>query len=127
MPRILVIDDDESVRSTLEEMLVRDGHTVATAENGLKGVELFRARPFDVVITDIIMDEQEGLETIMALRHEAPGVGVIAMSGGSGRSPFYLQMAARLGADHTLAKPFAPADIREALRTVAAKRPPAAD
>ena len=107
MARILIIDDDPHFREMLAEGLGRAGFEVIEADNGLKGVMLFRQDPADVVIADILMPEREGLETIMELRRDFPGVKVIAVSGGgTARPDRYLKIALKLGADTALTKPF---------------------
>src|SRR5688572_234064 len=82
MQRILVIDDDEQVRALLYEILDRAGFKVVEATNGVEGLKLYRAQPADLVITDLIMPEKEGVETILELRREFPDVRVVAISGG---------------------------------------------
>lgn len=109
---ILVIDDDAIVRRTLQEILESEGHRVSCAENGRHGLVAFgRQRP-DLVITDIIMPDQEGIETIVHLRKIWPKGPIIAISGG-GRigNVDFLQMAERIGADAILAKPFEPEEL----------------
>lgn len=106
MARILVIDDDDSIRLLVAEILAAAGHAVTTADGGTKGAKLFRAAPCDLILTDIVMAEGEGLETIIKLHREFPAVPIIAMSGGSSFSTDYLEMAAKLGAARTLNKPF---------------------
>ena len=123
MARILVIDDDEALLTTLKELLAIAGHAVVTASDGLEGAKLFRAEPFDVIITDLIMPNREGLETIITLHREFPAVGVIAMSGGIARSKTYLAIAARLGAHRTLAKPFTTQQLNDAIADTLALRP----
>jgi DNA-binding NtrC family response regulator len=115
MARILVVDDDEILRSTLEQLLTIEGHDVVTAPDGLVAERVFRAEPFHLIITDIIMPNQEGVETVVTLHREFPNVGVIAMSGGVAMSQNYLAMAARLGAHYTLAKPFTPQQLKDAI------------
>lgn len=107
MPRILIIEDDGEIRDLLERLLTREGHTVATAINGKQGVVAFRANPFDMVITDIIMPEKDGIEAIMDLKRERPDLKLIAISGGGRADPEnYLHSAQLLGATRTLRKPF---------------------
>jgi DNA-binding response OmpR family regulator len=118
MSRILVIDDDEPLLMTLEALLTAAGHAVVTASDGLKAEQLFRAEPFEVIITDIVMPDREGLETITKLRREYPEVPVIAMSGGATNSKMYLELAAKLGARRTLSKPFTAAALYEAIGAV---------
>ena len=117
MQRILVIDDDEQVRELLVEILERAGYQIVTAANGAEGLRLYRAQPAELVITDLIMPEKEGLETILALRKEFPKVPIIAVSGG-GRSGAisYLPLAKSLGAARTVAKPFSRQEILDAVK-----------
>ncbi len=117
MQRILIIDDDEQVRDLLSEILGRAGYEVLAASNGAEGLRLYRAQPADLVITDLIMPEKEGMETIIALRKDFPKVRIIAVSGG-GRSGAisYLPIAKSLGAARTVAKPFSKQEILDAVR-----------
>jgi CheY-like chemotaxis protein len=90
----------------LQDSLERKGYTVATASNGRIGIQAYREKSFDVVITDLIMPEMEGLETIINLRKDDPGVKIIAISGGGLNMPEdYLEMARGLGAAKTFSKP----------------------
>lgn len=107
MFRILVVDDDEGVRHYLRELLERSGYEVVEAVNGAKALSLYKANPTDLVITNILMPEKEGLETIRELRRGFPGVKIIAISGGGQIGPSdYLAVAQRLGAARTFSKPF---------------------
>jgi DNA-binding NtrC family response regulator len=106
MVRLLLIDDDPQLRRTLAIVLADAGHAVSTAENGRDGLRALRDGAFDLVITDIIMPEMEGMETIRELRHRMPDLKIIAISGGWATSKSYLDMAEGLGAHYTLAKPF---------------------
>ena len=103
MARVLLIDDDATVRYALKQVLERAGHQVDEANDGNVGLDKYNADHQDVVVTDIIMPNQEGIETIQALRELRPTVRIIAMSGVFGGQ--FLQTAERLGADATLAKP----------------------
>ena len=107
MKRILIIDDDIQIRQMLRQMLEREGYEVNDASNGAEGIELYRDAPFDLIITDIIMPEKEGLETIMELKGDFQYLKIIAISGG-GRidSKDYLKIAKKFGADRTFSKPF---------------------
>lgn len=118
MARLLVVDDDETLLSTLELILLEAGHNVAIVPDGLEAAKLFHAKPFDVIITDLVMPNREGLETIVALRRDFPAVAIIAMSGGVDQSKTYLQLAAKLGAHRTLAKPFTPQALHGAIAAV---------
>ena len=105
--KILVIDDDHLVRYALAKTLLSAGYEVATAADGRRGMAVLRAEHSDVVITDIIMPEQEGIDTIIQIRRERPGVKIIAISGGGRiRNIDFLEMAQSLGANDVLAKPF---------------------
>jgi len=116
MARILVIDDDVSVRSMLKRILEHDGHQVSEADDGDVGIKRYRDNPTDLVITDIIMPNKEGIETILELRRDFPDIKIIAISGGGRVGPNdYLNAARLLGAKGTFTKPF---DTREVLDTV---------
>lgn len=119
MKRILVIDDDERFRSMLVQMLTRAGYEVAGAGNGKEGLRLQQEAPAGLVITDLIMPEKEGMETIMELRRSFPATRIIAISGGgrTGAQDF-LPVAQKLGATRTLAKPFSREELLEAVRGV---------
>ncbi len=115
MSHILIIDDDEALRPMLGMALERNGHQVTLAENGEVGVKRYIASPPDLVITDIIMPEKEGVETILELRNQQPDVKIIAMSGGGPRSDVYLKMCHQLGVCCTLTKPFSLERLIEAV------------
>ena len=109
MPRILLVDDDELLRGALHQILVRAGYDVHDASNGKVAVREYRRQRCDVVITDIVMPDEEGLGTIKELRRVDPNVKIIAISGGGlGKAGDYLGIAQMLGAMRTLAKPFLP-------------------
>jgi PAS domain S-box-containing protein len=101
--RIVVADDEAAVRGFLTAVLQQGGYEVSEAANGQEALEQARAGQIDLVITDIVMPEQEGIETIRALRRDAPGIGIIAISGAfEGR---FLKLAQMLGANAVLSKP----------------------
>jgi DNA-binding response OmpR family regulator len=97
MSRILVIDDDEQIRGMLRQVLGCEGYEVVEASNGKDGMALFRAAPADLVISDILMPEQEGLQTIRELRREFPTVKIITISGGGpgGSMNFLIEFCVR--------------------------------
>ncbi|MEE9394068.1 MAG: response regulator [Planctomycetota bacterium] len=105
--RILVIDDDDGVRMLLRRILEQEGYEVEEARNGAIGVRSFRASPVDLVITDIIMPDKEGISTILELREVSEEIKIIAISGG-GRisSADHLRTAEDLGVFCTFKKPF---------------------
>jgi CheY-like chemotaxis protein len=115
--RVLVVDDEESVRGVLCENLAACGFDVSMARDGFEAMTMIEeGQPPHVVVTDIIMPRKEGLEMIIELRRRYPGVRLIAISGGGrAKSADFLQMAARLGADAVIPKPL---DIDELEQTV---------
>ena len=82
MATILVIDDDTTARTVIVEMLTENGHQTVEARDGGEGLELFNEGKFDIVITDLIMPNVEGIETIIKLKKAHPAVNIIAVSGG---------------------------------------------
>jgi DNA-binding response OmpR family regulator len=105
--RILLIDDDAMLRQTIRKMLESAGHEVVEAENGRAGLDVFRKLGVDAVVTDIIMPQKEGIETIRELRALDARVRIVAISGGGRTHKMdFLNLATKLGADATLAKPF---------------------
>jgi CheY-like chemotaxis protein len=122
MAKILLIDDDEPVRAVTRRMLEGKGHRVFEACNGKEGVDLFHREAFDLVVTDMIMPEQEGVETVRKLLDESPRLKIIAISGG-GRARFtgFLDVARALGAKHTLEKPYTKEQLLAAVDQVLAQ------
>lgn len=112
MSKILVIDDDPMVRNTISRILDRKGYDVVLAGDGRYGLKLFESEQPDLVITDIIMPEREGIETIRAIHKICPTAKIIAISGG-GRvgNVDFLTLAAKLGAREIIAKPFEPTEL----------------
>jgi CheY-like chemotaxis protein len=112
MALILVIDDEQMLRRTLRALLERAGHTVVEAEDGNQGLAQFDVQIPDLVLTDIIMPNREGVETIGDIRRRAPQTPIIAMSGGGSRGgDLFLTLAEQLGASATLAKPIRQAEL----------------
>jgi DNA-binding response OmpR family regulator len=110
MARILIIEDEPQMRHMIEQILLRAGHEVLAASDGGAGLDLFREQRPDLVITDILMPEVDGLETIRSLRREVPSPKIIAMSGGGETGKLqYLSEARKFGANIALSKPFEPA------------------
>src|SRR5690242_20512194 len=105
MARILIIDDEQGIRRPLQILLERAGHEVMAASDGQEGLRLWRTFGADLVITDIMMPNKDGIETIVELRTLTPPVPVIAMSGGDISERLDLLGDARLlGAIHTVPK-----------------------
>jgi len=111
-----VVEDEELVRITIERLLVMEGHEVVTAANGREALEALGGGPFDLVITDLVMPEKQGIETIIELKAQSPGSRIIAISGeGKSNVSIYLDLARKLGAAATLTKPFGRTEL---LRTI---------
>lgn len=110
--KVLVIDDDELIRMTLRVILQRENCIVVEAKNGNQGVAMFKRENPDIVITDILMPDKEGLTTISEIRACNTKVKIVAMSGGGNtKNLSFLQMAQKVGADQTINKPFKADDI----------------
>ncbi len=107
MTNILIIDDEPQIRLVLRELFELEGYTVTEASNGSEGVALYHKKQTDLIITDLFMPDQEGLETIYKLKKEYPMIKIIAMSGGGGMGypQSHLESARLLGAIATFAKP----------------------
>jgi CheY-like chemotaxis protein len=119
MARILVIDDDARTLRTIRRVLELARHEVVEARNGKVGISLYREKPADLVITDMIMPEVDGVETINKLRQDYPEVKIIAISGGGRTEPgAYLRAAENLGAVLTLTKPFGKTELLRAVEEV---------
>lgn len=117
--KILVIEDDHDFRETLSVTLRDEGYEVVEASDGKQGAKIMKSFGPDLVITDILMPEKDGLEIIMMLRKEMPEVRVIAMSGGCMLGPQgYLETASVMGAKKTLIKPFSKDELMLALYEV---------
>ena len=111
---VLVADDEEGIRCLFQEALRDAGYEVALAASGREVLEMLKARPIDVVVTDLVMPDQDGIDIIRAIRRANPEVKTIAMSGASG----FLTTARLLGASATLAKPVTPKELLDKVREV---------
>ena len=117
MARILLIDDDPDVRSTLADVLRERGYEVIVASDGEQGLVAFRHHAPDLVITDLVMPNKDGIETIVEIRRQQPRARIIAISGGGRQSLERLLDAAKeIGATETLAKPFSTARLVSVVR-----------
>jgi CheY-like chemotaxis protein len=105
MPRVLVIDDDGVTRLVLGAALRDAGYEVEEVADGAEGLAAFRARPADLVISDLVMPQHGGLETVREIRQSDPKVRILVVSGVIGSSAEHLRAAVRLGADRVLPKP----------------------
>ena len=120
MARILLVDDDRAIRTTIELLLKRAGHEVVVAEDGRDGVAKIEGERFDLLIVDIFMPGMDGLETIQKVHQQQPELPVLVMSGMVFRSassppPDFLAMATKLGAVKSLRKPFRPHELLAAV------------
>ncbi len=116
MAQILIIDDDDQFRVMLRKLMERNGYEVVEASNGKEGIKIYRENPTDLIITDLIMPDKDGIETIQELKQNFPDVKIIAISGGGRLGPGdYLHMAQILGAQRTLTKPI---ELPELLKAI---------
>ena len=117
MARILVIDDDVQILEMLRQTLEREGYEVVDAHDGKEGLRLYREAPTDLIITDIIMPEKEGIETIMEFKRDFPDVKIIAISGGGQITPeTCLLLAKKSGAQRAFTKPVPRQDMIKAVK-----------
>jgi len=119
MATILIVDDNANILKILGDALERAGHEVWRATDGEVGLREFRRLRPQLVVTDLIMPNREGLELIMALNRETPSPKIIAISGGGELTPeLYLPVAAKIGANAILKKPFPPSVLLEMIDRV---------
>lgn len=117
MARILFIEDDPDVAKLLSGVLKSAGHDVVHAQTGRDALTAFKANAFDLVVTDILLPDNDGLEIIPQLRKSSTSVKIIAISGGGRVGPKpYLSAAKALGANRTLTKPFAPVELARTIQ-----------
>jgi DNA-binding response OmpR family regulator len=117
MARILIIDDEADLRTILRDILEVQGYEVIEASNGREGLQRYLLAPMDLVITDLLMPEHEGMETIQAMRRVNPQIKIIAITGGGQTGTMdFLHVAAVLGAQRTLRKPFRQGELLAAVR-----------
>ena len=120
MPSILIVDDEDQIRRLVRETLEQAGYHVTEARDGKEALQQYQLAPADLVIMDILMPNQDGLETTVALRREFPNVKIIVNTGGSDMIGIlnYLDVAKMFGAHRTLQKPF---EMKTLLTTVQAE------
>lgn len=119
MAQILLVEDDNDVRQLIKQLLEKDGHTVLEAANGKTAVDIYYKEQPDLIITDIVMPEKDGIEVISELKSKYPHIKIIAISGGGGLDPSsYLFTARKLGAAYTFKKPFLRAELLEAVKAL---------
>ena len=119
MPRILIVDDDPAVRSTLANVIASAGFEVLAADGGKQAMDLLRDNEVDLTIIDIFMPGVDGMEFIIRVRRQSPDAKIIAISGGGEfNMQNVLDIADVVGAERTLSKPFGPDDLLRAVREV---------
>ncbi len=116
MPGVLIVEDERELREMLKLSLIRRNYSVIEASNGKEAILHFKPTLTDIVITDLIMPEEDGLKVIMKLREMKPTLKIIAISGGGKAGPGnYLNLAKALGADSVFSKPFSVNDLITAI------------
>jgi CheY-like chemotaxis protein len=125
LPRILVVDDNEDLCHSLQRILQRQGYEVECAYNGAEALQIQSKRPAHIIITDLVMPDRDGIETIAELKRDFPQVRVIAMSGGAARmsGDKYLYTAGVVGAEVLLEKPLDHEQLLAAVRRMAPSPP----
>lgn len=120
MAKILVVDDEPSLRTMLTHMLEQDNHEVVVAEDGEQGLSLYRENLPDLVISDLVMPNKNGIDMILELKKEYPELRLIAISGGGGITGAfdYLPTAKLVGANAILKKPFGIKELRKSLHDI---------
>jgi DNA-binding response OmpR family regulator len=119
MARILLVEDDGLLRESLKLSLSQAGHVVATAQNGAVALSMLGSASFEVIVTDVLMPETDGLEMIMQVRKASQDVKIIAISGGGrAKNLDVLNFASAFGADMIVSKPFTPKQLVEAIERV---------
>ncbi len=120
MANILVVDDDPAVQATIKIVLERAGHGVVVAGDGRKGLAIFAAEAFDLLVLDIFMPGMDGLETMKLIHQRQPQIPILVISGrpiswDASTAPDYLKIATKLGAISSLQKPFRPPELLAAV------------
>ncbi|WP_022728118.1 response regulator [Fodinicurvata sediminis] len=116
MRTVLLIDDEKTILEAMGYSLSKAGYTVFSAANGKEGLAFLDSQPVDAVVTDIIMPEKEGLETIIEIRRKWPDLPIVAISGGGRtRQLHFLEMSRDFGANEIMQKPFKPSQLIESL------------
>lgn len=121
MIHVLVIDDEAPIRALVRQMLEAAGYQVSEAAEGAAGIKLLQTLPVALLITDLFMPGQEGIQTILEVRQHFPQVKILAISGGAKQSTINMLPAARtFGAHGILAKPFTRQELLDAVSAVLA-------
>lgn len=120
MANILIIDDEEDIRELLTMLLVQENHDVSVAQDGIDGLNRHKETKFDLIITDIVMPNKDGVELISELNNTGDNTPIIAISGGNRNigGEFNLVSASTLGVEIILKKPFSNDELIEAINRV---------
>lgn len=122
MGKIMVVDDDIGIKKLLENAFLKVGYEVSAFTSGKDAINKFKNDPHDVLITDIIMPEKDGIETIIEIKKIEPNIKIIAISGGGRiKADDYLNIVKKLGVDYTFSKPFSIKEILEAVNNLLKK------
>jgi len=122
MKNILLVDDEESIRKMVRAVLSDEEYVFTEANNGAEALEILESAEFDLIITDVIMPDCDGIELVMTVRKKLPDIKVIVMSGGGRvRADHYLNLAEKLGAARVFEKPFNTTELRETVRELLAE------
>ncbi len=114
LKNILLVDDEESIRKMVRAVLGEKEYAFTEASNGVEALEMMETQSFDLILTDVIMPDCDGIELVMSVRKKLPDIKVIVMSGGGRvRADHYLNLAEKLGAARVFEKPFNTAELRE--------------
>ena len=123
MAYIIIIEDDELTRELYREVLKADGHTILEANDGSEGLKLFEKNDVDLIITDLLMPNVDGMEVIITIRKSQPDLPIIAVSGGGMGTPeLYLFAASNFGASMALKKPLSSTDLSSAVKECLAEK-----
>ena len=121
MKKILLVDDEAAIRIMVRAVLAEPDYTFEEATNGAEALKLMETNAFDLIITDVIMPDCDGIELIMNARKKMPDIKIVVMSaGGRVRADYYLHLAEKLGAAQVFEKPFNIAQFRETVRELLA-------
>jgi DNA-binding NtrC family response regulator len=122
MKNILLVDDEASIRTMVRAILSDPEYSFVEAANGKEALEILETKAFDLIITDVIMPDCDGIELVMTVRRKLPGVKIVVMSGGGRvRADHYLNLAEKLGAAHVFEKPFNTTELRETVSSLLAE------
>lgn len=123
---VLVVDDDPGMRDMIRDWLTPHGYNLLCADSGKEGTKIFRRERVDLVLLDVFMPDQDGIEVLMELRRIAKGAKVVMMSGGGVmKLDQVLKLAGKLGATETLCKPFTPIELTQTVDRLIGGQPSA--